>query len=173
MSNNSNEAIAPWYKQPWLWFILSPLIAVFIYGTAYLVLSIVTHDGIVKEDHYKIARGYHRDSSRLEEAQKLGLSADLTIDNLTGDLVIKLNGKIDKPYELLELEMVHPTHQQYDQNITLKSLAGSNIYRGNLPSPIKGKRYVTLSTSGAIWQIRTEIAPPYDQAKFTLDAKGN
>ncbi|MCV6590883.1 MAG: FixH family protein [Marinobacterium sp.] len=172
MSKHTNEAIAPWYRQPWLWFILTPLIAVFIYGTAYLILSIVTHDGIVKEDHYKIARGYHRDSSKLEAAQKLGLSGELTVDNLTGDLVLKLSSSSDKSWDSLTLELVHPTHQQYDQNITLKPLASSRIYRGNLPAPIKGKRYITLSSGNAedIWQLRAEISPPYEQAKFILDA---
>lgn len=173
MSTNTNEAIAPWYKQPWLWFILAPLIAVFIYGTAYLVLSIVTHDGIVKEDHYKIARGYHKDSSRLEAAKKMNLSAQMTLDNLTGDLVIQLSGNLDKRYETLELELVHPTHQKYDAVITLQSLVGSQVYRGNLPSPIKGKRYATLSAPGEIWQIRAELQPPYDQSKFTLNTEGN
>lgn len=171
--SNSNEAIAPWYKQPWLWFILSPLIAVFIYGTSYLTLSIVTHDGVVKEDHYKVARGYYKDSTRFKQAKELGVSAELTVDNLTGDLVLKLQGKLDQSDDTLELELIHPTHQKYDTTITLQSIAGTQVYRGNLPSPIKGKRYAMLGAGENGWQIQAEITPPYDQTRFTLDAEGN
>ncbi len=171
--SNSNEAIAPWYKQPWLWFILSPLIAVFIYGTSYLTLSIVTHDGVVKEDHYKVARGYYKDSTRFEQAKQQGISASLMVDNLTGDLVLKLSGETEKKYDTLALELIHPTHQKYDKSITLQSIADTPVYRGNLPGPIKGKRYAMLSAGEDGWQIQAEITPPYDQTQYTLDAEGN
>jgi len=172
MSNN-NESIAPWYKQPWLWFILTPLIAVFIMGMVNLTLSIVTKDGLVKEDHYKVARGYVKDSSKIDAAKTQGLNGELTVDNLTGDLVLQLAGKPTNRHETLLLELVHPIHQKYDQVITMKAIAGSQIYRGNLPAAMKGKRYVILQPEDQSWQIRSEITPPYDQNKFKLSPEGN
>jgi hypothetical protein len=52
------EALKPWYKQPWLWFILAPLFAVIIFATSYAYLSVVTFDGMVKGDYAKSAKSF-------------------------------------------------------------------------------------------------------------------
>lgn len=170
--SHENEANAPWYKQRWLWFILSPLIAVFIYGTFFLYLSIITADGVVKDDYYKVARGIEQDSSKAENAAKANLKADLTLDNLTGDIVVKMSGNVDEWPKQLALELIHPTHKKYDVTLVLKAIEGHPVFRGNLPSPIKGKRYLTIEDSTANWRLRTEINGPYEPGKFLIDANG-
>lgn len=170
--NNENEAVAPWYKQRWLWFILSPLIAVFFYGTFFLYLSIVTADGVVKDDYYKVARGIELDSSKAEAAQAANLAADLTIDNLTGDVVLNITGSLAQWPELLEIEVIHPTHKKYDLSLQAKVVPGSQMYRANLNAPIKGKRYITISPIDQSWRLRKEISGPYEPGKFTLSADG-
>ncbi|MGB0467703.1 MAG: FixH family protein [Pontibacterium sp.] len=155
--NNPTPAIAPWYKQPWLWFILTPLIAVFIYGFFFLYLSIVTHDGIVKDDYYKIARGYEVDESRANHTRDLDLKSSLRLDMLTGDLVLNLDGKLTERPEFLRLDIVHPTHKNYDQSITLKQQPGTFAYLGSLQGHMLGKRYLILTPEDQSWRLRTEI----------------
>ncbi|WP_027859148.1 FixH family protein [Marinobacterium jannaschii] len=168
--SNSNTPVAPWYKQPWLWFILTPLIAVFIYGFVFLYLSITTMDGIVKEDHYKVARGITKDDSLELAAAELSLTSELKLDNLTGDLMLDLKGNLASYPASLNLDLVHPTHQKYDQKITLKLVPGSRFYSGTLQSQLKGKRYLLLYPAQNEWRIRGEISPPYDQSSFTINA---
>ncbi len=171
MNNKSNTPPGPWYKQPWLWFILAPIIAVVIYGTFFLYLSIVTHDGIVKDDYYKMARGHFVDTSRSETAIKLGLGATLQLDNVTGDLMLQFASKTEASPDYLALSIVHPTHQQYDQIITLKQVPGSQAYTGSLKTSLKGKRYLILQDDTAAWNLRAEILPPYDQNVIQLKAQ--
>jgi len=168
MNTSDNTPPAPWYKQPWLWFILAPLIAVFFYGTFFLYLSIVTHDGIVKDDMYKIARGHHVDSSKAEKAKELNLSASLMLDNVTGDLMLEATSNQTEMPEFLTLSIIHPTHQQYDQKISLKHLPDSQAYLGSLQNSLKGKRYLILEDSTNSWRLRAEITPPYDQNRVEL-----
>lgn len=163
MSDSDNNIPSPWYKQPWLWFILSPIIAVVFYGTFYLYLSIVTHDGLVKDDYYKVARGHFVDKSQSQEAIDLGVSGQLNLDNTTGDLMLKFKSKGGYLPEFLNLSIIHPTHQQYDQNILLKQVPGTEAYTGSLKSLLQGKRYLILKDEARNWNLRAEAHPPYDQ----------
>lgn len=155
--SNSNPAIAPWYKQPWLWFILAPLIAVFIYGFTFLYLSIVTHDGVVKDDYYKVARGYNVDSERAKYTRELGMKGSIKMDLLTGDIVLQLDGKLQEKPTFLHLDIIHPTHKNYDQSITLKQQPGTFAYLGSLTGNLLGKRYLAITPEDKVWRLRTEI----------------
>ncbi len=168
MSENSHSPIAPWYKQPWLWFILAPLIAVFIYGTFFLYMAITTHDGIVKDDYYKVARGYFVDPTKSKKAQALGIVATLEIDNLTGDLMLHYTSNTTELPAQLVLSIISPTHKKYDQVLTLKLVEGSQAYTGNLQTALKGKRYLMLEPQDSSWQLRAEVFPPHDQKTVKL-----
>ncbi|MGB1238256.1 MAG: FixH family protein [Pseudomonadales bacterium] len=170
MKTQEQYAADPWYKQPWLLFALTPLVATVIVGTSWLVISIISADGIVKDDHYKIAKGYFRDPSKLQLAFDKQISADINLDNLTGDITLNLSGQFETYPKLLTLDVVSPTHQKYDANISLKQVADQPFYIGSLPGPLKGKRYLILNPEDNSWRLRTEIAPPYDQRTFKLTA---
>ena len=51
--NNASDQFIPGYKQPWFWFLMVPLIMVFIMGFTMLYLSISTSDGVVVDNFYK------------------------------------------------------------------------------------------------------------------------
>lgn len=163
------HAVAPWYKQPWLWFILAPVIVSIISGSTFLYLSIVSADGIVKDDYYKVARGFNLDTGPQENAARLGLSGDLLIDDVTGDISLSMQGILADDLSQLELELVHPTHQQYDQVITLRRVSGSDRFSGNLQKQLsQGKRYLVLRPASHEWSLRAEALPPYDPLKIRL-----
>lgn len=162
--------IGPWYHQKWLWFVLAPLIAVVIYASIFMYIAITTSDGIVKDDYYKIARGTSVDTSRVEAAAKRGLQGELLVDALTGDLRVQLKSNGTLPSELI-LDLVHPSHQKYDQTITLRSVNGEGVYLGSLQAVLEGKRYLMLSDASGEWLIKTDLLPPYDQQSFKLGAE--
>ena len=167
--NTHTTPIAPWYRQPWLWFILAPLIAVFIYASIFMYIAVTTSDGIVKEDYYKVARGMNIDTSKSDAARGLGLEGVLKFDTLTGDINLRLSGILTEFPQRLNLNIIHPTHQKFDQILTLKSVDGRGIYSGSLNAGLIGKRYLSLSPTDESWQLRQEITPPYtEQLSFTL-----
>ena len=162
--------IGPWYHQKWLWFVLAPLIAVVIYASIFMYIAITTSDGIVKDDYYKVARGTSVDNSRVMAAAQRGIEGELLVDALTGDLRIQLKSNTALP-EQLTLDLVHPSHQKYDQTITLRSVNGQGVYLGSLQAHIDGKRYLMLSDDSAEWLIKADLLPPYDQRTFKLGAQ--
>lgn len=170
MTDDTQAAVKPWYKQPWLWFILTPLIAVFIYGFTFLYLSIVTMDGVVKDDYYRKVRSYEVSSEKNVYAAQHQITAELHMDDVTGDVMLKLSGQLEQPPTFLTLDIVHPTHQQYDQTVTLKALGSQMIYSGSLSSKMLGKRYLYLAPEDNLWSLRAEVMPPYEQRTFMLQA---
>lgn len=164
--SNTNEALRPWYRQPWLWFLLTPLIAVFIVGTSYAYLSVVTFDGMVKGDYAKSAKSFNIDASRLTQAATLGLTAELYVDEVTGDLRLKMQSKDALNNEILLLSVIHPTMEDLDQDLTLARRDDGQYY-GSLSKNITGKRYIHLMDEGESWRMMTEANSPWP-ATITL-----
>lgn len=164
---NQTRDIGPWYRQKWLLFVLSPLVAVVIYASIFMYIAISTSDGIVKDDYYKVARGTNVDNSRVLEAANRGIRGELLVDALTGDLRLKFNADTQLP-STLTLDLVHPAHKKYDQQITLRNVNSSDVYLGSLQGNLEGKRYLMLSDDSGAWVLKRELLPPYDQRSFEL-----
>lgn len=158
--SNSIEASRPWYHQPWLWFILTPLIAVFIVGTSFAYLSVVTFDGMVKGDYAKTAKSFNIDASRLSQAKALSLQGDLVLDAVTGDLRLSMSAKDTFASQQLVLEVIHPTVVELDQDLVLALRPDGNYY-GTLSKNIDGKRYLHLSDQENTWRMMTEVHTPW------------
>ncbi len=159
-ANANTEANRPWYRQPWLWFLLTPLIAVFIFGTSYAYLSVVTFDGMVKGDYAKSAKSFNIDNSRLRQAAILGLQGGLVIDPVTGDLRLTLNATNEFLDPQLMLQVIHPTMENWDQDLILAKRPDGNYY-GTLSKGIEGRRYLHLMDQANSWRMMTEVSTPW------------
>jgi len=162
---------SPWYKQPWLWFILAPLIATLLYSTVYITAAMVTHDGVVLEEYTKKAKAFHEDTTKTEAARSLGLYGDLRMDLLTGDINLQLNSSTDTELpQSLQLIIGHPTKASLDITVKLRQLK-DGYYAGALEAVLKGRRNLILQPADKQWQLVQEVAPPYDQQTFKLGAQ--
>jgi hypothetical protein len=83
----------PWYKEPWPWFFLAPIVASMIVGFSMLGVAIDTNDGLVTDDYYRQGVLYNENLERDEKAKELGITGALTMDELTGDVLLKKKGK--------------------------------------------------------------------------------
>ncbi len=166
---HDNDAIAPWHKQPWFWFLLIPLFASFTSGGTFLYLSITSADGIVKDDYYQVAKGLEIDSRRSESAIALNLNADVLIDDVTGDIAVTLGGMVADDLTVLRLDMIHPVHEKYDQSARLRRVPGTLQFSGSLQAALhSGKRYLVLQPHDDSWSLRGEAQPPYDPLHLQL-----
>jgi hypothetical protein len=158
----TSEALKPWYKQPWLWFILAPLFAVMIFATSYAYLSVVTFDGMVKGDYAKNAKSFNMDHKRLEKAAELGLTANLIFDDITGDLRLELNAADTSTLSLtnLTLLVIHPTVANLDQDLIMARRPDGHFY-SSLNKNITGKRYLHLMDEAKNWRMTTEVTTPW------------
>jgi len=154
------EALQPWYKQPWLWFILTPLFAVIIFASSYAYLSVVTFDGMVKGDYAKSAKSFNIDNRRLRKASELGLSGQLELDEVTGDLRLQLSSSDTLLDPTLVLLVIHPTVESLDQDLIM-ARRPDNHYYSSLNKNITGKRYLHLMDQDENWRMTTEVTTPW------------
>lgn len=166
---NEEQAQHPWYKETWLWLVLAPLIAAVLYTPVFIYFAITTNDGLVQDNYYKVARGLVVDTAPQDAARALQLKGNILIDSSTGDVQLQLSGRETLP-AYLDLKLIHPSHQGYDQTLKLRQLPGSDIYNGTLQKQMIGKRYLLLEPENKSWQLQTTITPPYEHRRFVLNS---
>lgn len=158
-----NETIAkPWYREPWAWFVLAPLIAVF--GVCYVLVSTALRyaDDTVSDTYYKDSRMYHYRAYQDDRARELELAAMLQFQSEQGTVTLDLVGDLDYPPQLL-LTLSHPVEADFDQHIPLTRVDAGR-YRGEARHALKHRWYLQLMPEmdprkhfDAEWRLKGEI----------------
>ena len=141
----NSAPFVPWYRHPWLWFVIAiPAISVML-SLCFVYLAVVNRDTVVRDDWYEDGKSINNSFSRDEAALKLGLVANLTLDTITGEVLLNLDAKAPVEAPSIELNFVHSTQSSKDQKLELQRLMG-NSYRGQLSQPLEGVFQIELST---------------------------
>ena len=168
----------PWHKEPWAWFVLAPLITVVISCTVTVTIAVTNADDRVVDNYYKEGRLIN---DRMEEdlaAARLDLSAQVIVDQVLGELIVRLQ-KTDEDYpEQLFLEVSHPLVKEFDQQYVLQHIARGQ-YQTEIDEAFQYRWYLRLrpelmdtlkdtkavannnhsekTASNALWRLRGEI----------------
>ena len=155
-----DENIPPWYKQFWPWFLISILGFAVVIGLGLLYVSMLNPDSMVRDNYYKEGRAINMHMGRDHRASELGLSASFTVDELTGDISLQLDGELQQLPPQLALELISPTHAERDRTVMLQQISG-NRYTGQLEWGIRGRHYIDLSDPALPgetgWRLTDEI----------------
>ena len=68
-----NAPVAPWYRQPWFWFLTIFPLASIMWGITTLVVSSSLDNSMVSDDYSKEGRGINMSIARDERAAELQL----------------------------------------------------------------------------------------------------
>ena len=122
----------PWYRQFWPWFLII-LPSVVVVAALYTVYLAFQHaDAVVVDDYYTEGRAINVSLALDDRARELGLSATVTVDRLTGEVLVAVEGN-PAPTTEMDLHFFHPARPDLDQTITLKG-SGDARFRGDLDS---------------------------------------
>jgi len=170
MINSAQTEITPpiWYKQFWPWFLIFFPATAVIAGIATIILAVQSDDGLVKDDYYKAGLAINQTLERNQYAQKLKLNADVTWDQLTQTLSLKLTGKLSKLPPRLTLQLAHTTQANHDQNVTLLLSPDNKSYTGRINKIRSGNWTVILEPKEKNWRITGRATLP-QQSKWTLN----
>jgi hypothetical protein len=159
----------PWYRYFWPWFLIG-LLAFSMAGSISLhVISIRNPDPLVSDDWYQEGKGINRQLERDRVAADMGLSAELFVDDLTGDVSLVLEGAETSQVQSVELKLEHPTRAESDQVLVLRWVDHMQRYQGQLDHAMKGRWYMTLSSmaEGAVdrsetaWRLKQTMTAPH------------
>ncbi len=155
---SDNTPVAPWYRQPWFWFLTIFPLAAIIWCTVMIIVASNMKDTMVTDDYSKQGRGINLEIARDQQAYDMGMVAELAFEERTVTLALNTHdGPADFPYVVLSL--FHPTLADKDRTIQFNSL-GNGRYTGNLLQDIEGRWYYDLRGPDNQWRLKGEAWLP-------------
>ncbi|MFT5717052.1 MAG: hypothetical protein ACI9T7_001238 [Oleiphilaceae bacterium] len=159
MTDKDTTSNKPWYKEPWLWFLLSVPIASVILSSIMVSVAVIGKDSLVSDNYYKDGMGINQTIEQDRLAVKLNIVPIVTIQGTTA--IISIQSDKMPAQAFLTLKLVHPTVSEKD--ITIRLLPTETGFIGDLPSKVKGRRYLDLYGFDESWRIREEVYLPLNQ----------
>lgn len=155
--------VAPWYKHPWPWLFMAPIIAAMIMGFFYLNLAIKQQalDPPLSRESIRDGRGYSIDPAYTEQAALLNMRAELTFDDLTGEVIVHLQGDWPDDVTQLELHLLVGAAVQNDAVITLNRIGHLPQFNGQLSQQIHARTTLLLMDPVNGWKLRKSVQPPF------------
>lgn len=162
LNNDNSPSSNPWYREPWAWFVLSPLIVVVISCSITVTIAVKNADDRVVDNYYKEGRMINTRMDEDIQAAHLAIAADMQFDHEVKELVVRLQ-TLEKVFpDSLTLEMSHISEQAQDHNIQLKHIAKGQ-YQAELEQPLQYRWYIRLrptvvqESTEDLWRLRGSI----------------
>lgn len=150
--------IGPWYRQPWLWFLIMFPAASIVYCAIAITVALNMDNSLVTDDWDKDGRAINMIIARDEKAADLGMQAqiDFSQRNVTIDLST-FDGPANFPYLILNL--FHPTLSNQDRTVQFDQIAPGK-FAGKLHEDIEGRWYFDLRGPANEWRLKGETRLP-------------
>lgn len=148
------EAVVPWYRQFWAWFVFAPPLASVVLGVTLVIIAVRHQDAMVVDDYARIGRTFEMQTARDEAARQMGLSARVHWD-IAGQTVTAHLPGLTEPPAALRLDLIHPTHADADRSLMLVPGA-TGIYRATLQVSGPGRRYLQIVPEHGEWRLAGE-----------------
>ena len=140
-----------WYREPWLWLVISGPATVLIAGAFTMWLAFSGRDGVVAEDYYKQGLAINKRLALEEAARAAGIGARVELGD--GRIRVQLSGAAP---EALFVQLVHATRAGYDVRLRLgRGAAGA--YEAPLEALPRGHWRVLIEDPRGGWRIMREV----------------
>ncbi|WP_028693785.1 FixH family protein [Pseudomonas cremoricolorata] len=148
-------AASPWYKHLWPWILIGILTCSVSLSLTMVSIAVNNPDDLVNDNYYEAGKGINRSLDRELLAQSLNLKAAFELDELTGEVALRLNGESDP--QSLEMNLISPTQPERDRKVQLNRVAPGR-YVGQLDDQVEGRRFVELlgQQDGKVWRLFEE-----------------
>lgn len=157
MSDQPGRAPKPWYREGWLWFVLTPPMCSIVVGLGLVFAAVTYGDSEVVDDRIDVGRATHKLHERERIAEEVGAAAELRVSE-SGVEVVWDGDEAARP-ETLRLLLTHPTRADADRVVYLKaSDDGFRPVDGDTEAgtPL-GRRYVQIEPEDGRWRLVGEL----------------
>ncbi len=155
----SSPVSRPWYKEPWVWFLISFPLAAVIVGSLYITTAIKTDDGLVTDDYYNKGKAINMELRRDTAAAAMGITAQVMFSSDGRSVTVNTTSKQVLP-DVLTLKLIHPAQDDYDVAADLHKIA-ANQYSGSFGKElVKANHwYAQLEDKSNQWRVQAEWKP--------------
>ncbi|WP_231492149.1 FixH family protein [Microbulbifer sp. HZ11] len=164
MSQKANSSkSAPWFREPWFWMVMSPLILVVIVSFVLVSIAVRHGDDVVSDTYYKDSRLYHYSAEQDQRAKDLNLAGMILFSPQDQSVSLDLRGELSTYPASLVLILSHPVEADLDERIVLEEIS-TGRYRGQVAAPLQHRWYLQVTpevdAEGAQapeWRLKGEI----------------
>jgi hypothetical protein len=142
----------PWFKEPWLWFLMGIPGLTVIAGCYTLWLSLFSFDGLVTDDYVKQGLAINQMIERDDAARERGLQASVMRNGQEIRVLLTSQGTVAPP-DRLKLNLSHPTRSTLDYSIVLMK-GNDGFYSGQLQTDVTGRRKIVLEDQDSTWRLK-------------------
>ncbi|MEN5236016.1 FixH family protein [Pseudomonas sichuanensis] len=148
-------AASPWYKHLWPWIIIGILATSVCLSLTMVSIAVRNPDNLVNDNYYEAGKGINRSLDRELLAQTLNIKASIHLDELTGEVDVRLTG--NSAPQALELNLISPTQPNKDRKVQLARTEPGR-YVGQLDDKVDGRRFVELlgNQDDHVWRLFEE-----------------
>lgn len=161
-----NETMRPWYREPWLWFVIALPFSAVVAGISTVIVANSGSDSLVVDDFEKVGLVARRETGREREAVARHVAANISIDRDSGQVILRLEG--DARPAAVTLNVFHPTRRDMDRS-TLLIRDDAGLYRGNIGENVTGHWYVQLADDAGEWRVTGKL--PVDANLVSIKAE--
>ena len=159
MPPNSNNVEKPWYREFWAWFVFAPLIIVIIACVITVTIAFTHRQDVVVDDYYKVGKMINQSFDADTRAAELAVEATVIIDNVSAEILVRLNSKSPLKLARLTLDLSHPAESDRDQHFELNAVSVAR-WRQDIDHGVHGRHYVRLSAfddqGQELWRLHGE-----------------
>ena len=152
------SGIRPWYKEPYVWLLITFPLAAVIGGIFTIILAVKSDDGLVVDDYYKNGLAINRTLERDEVARQNNLSATIQMESGAENfrIILEASNNFQFP-EKIQANFMNASRDGLDQVLELSREQGS-IYPGLNPGLIRGKWHLLIEAED--WRILQTLTVP-------------
>lgn len=162
--------VAPWYRQPWFWFLTIFPLASMVWGVTAIIVSTNMDNSMVTDDYSREGRGINMAIARDQKAIDMQIEGRLEFSGRDALLTLQTRqGPANFPY--LVLNLYHPTLAEYDRIIQFQRRADGE-YTGRMLENLDGRWYYDLQGPDNDWRVKGELQLPSDHS-IRIDAAGD
>ena len=146
------EGTKPWYRQFWPWFIIALPASVVVAGITTVFIAFDNADSLVDDNYFSEGLAINMRLEQDQLAEQMGISAAITWDAQTGEMMLKLStlstdSQITDELQnadMMELQLLHPAQQDMDQQLQMMRVA-PGYFRVSLDRPLNQRYYLRVA----------------------------
>ncbi len=165
MSDMTELESAPWYRHPWVWFLICIPFSAVAFGIVMYVSANYQPDDLVVDNYYKEGKGINR---RLElDRRAADVGATVTLDAITDTGAVF---QISQASDNIKLTVFHVTDSSRDMTLDLMPtsdgiyLAGSGPLSDLLQK--SGVWYIEFRDQDNGWRLRQRVSTPLTELEI-------
>ncbi|QTH64255.1 FixH family protein [Psychrosphaera ytuae] len=148
-----NENAQPWYKHPWVWFVIALPVMSLVGGIAMITITSSNQPEIIVDDYYKKGKAINQELTLYKAFADSGIDLKVRLNNNRFEI------QSSESLTALKISLIHSTQGKRDLEFTVTA-ASNGIYGKTLEDFAPGSWSLFIQPMDDSWKVKQKVALP-------------